>query len=166
MKIFPLIALLALAGCSAEESHEAAVGVSLFKNFSISESDAGSSRWHLDSASGRLDEKKGVILFDAPKIKFFDLGQVTSVITSKTGTLQMRESSAELTDDVQVDAKKDGMILKTSKLYYSSARGKIWTEEEVTIYRGRSITKGRGFVANPDLSEIEIQHQETRLSGK
>ncbi len=161
-----LLMAAALAGCSAGEHREAAPGVSLLKKFSIAESDSSSLRWRLDSAGGRLDEKKSVISFDFPKIQFYDLGKVTSEITSRTGVLQMREKAAELTDDVQVDSKKDGMRLKTTKLYYSSARGKIWTEEAVTIYRGHTVIKGRGFVANPDLSEIEIQHQETRLSGK
>ncbi|OGR62946.1 MAG: LPS export ABC transporter periplasmic protein LptC [Elusimicrobia bacterium GWB2_63_22] len=160
-----LLLLAALAACSAEKSREAAAGVSLLENFSMAESLAGSSRWRLDSALGRLDEKKGVIAFESPKIKFYEGGRVTSEITALSGVLQMKDNSAELTDDVVIDAKRDGMQLKTTKLYYSSARGKVWTEEPVTIYKGRTVIKGRGFTANPDLSEIEIQRQETRLSG-
>lgn len=162
---FALILLAALAACSTRESREAAAGVSLLENFSMAESSAGSSRWRLDSALGRLDEKKGVIVFEGPKIKFYDRGGITSEITALNGVLQMKDKSAELTDDVVIDARRDGMRLKTTRLYYSSARGKIWTEEPVTIYKGRTVITGRGFTANPDLSEIEIQRQETRLSG-
>jgi len=145
---------------------EGAPGVSLIGDFSMAESDGGTSRWSLDSELARLNEKKGLIFFEAPRIKFFDEGMVSSEITARNGTLKMSEKAAELTEDVTVDARKDGMRLTTTRLYYSSARGKIWTEEPVTIYKGRTVIKGRGFTANPDLSEIEIKHQETRLSGK
>lgn len=164
-KLTPLL-LLALAACSDPDLREAAPGVSLLKNFSMAEAAAGASNWRLDADIGRLDEKKGVIVFSSPRIKFYDKDQVSSEITARAGSLQMQEKSAVLTDEVEVDAKKDGMLLQTTKLYYSSARAKIWTEEPVTIYKGRTVIKGRGFTANPDLSEIEIHHQETRPLGK
>lgn len=165
-KFLFLLLPAALAACSGGKSSGAAPGVSLLENFSMAESAGNSRRWTLDSALGRLDEKKGTIAFDGPRIKFFDKGRVSSEISARGGTLEMRRKEAELTDDVQVTARRDGMTLKTTKLYYSSARGKIWTEEPVTILKGRTVIKGRGFTANPDLSEIEIQHQETRLSGE
>jgi len=164
-KIFPLL-LLALAACSDPGPREAAPGISLLKNFSMAEAAAGAFTWQLDAETGRLDEKKGVIIFTAPRIKFFTKDKVSSEITSRSGLLRMQEKSAELTDEVEVNSKTDGMRLQTTKLYYSSARAKIWTEEPVTIYKGRTVIRGRGFTANPDLSEIEIRHQETRLAGK
>ena len=165
-KTAPLVLLLALAACSDADIREAAPGVSLLKNFTMAEADAGVFNWRLEAETGRLDEKKGLITFSAPRIKFYDQDKVSSEITSRAGLLRMEEKAAELTDQVEVDAKKDGMRLKTTRLYYSSARAKIWTGEPVTIYKGRTVISGRGFTANPDLSEIEIQHQETRLSGK
>ena len=164
-KLLPLL-LLALAACSDEGPREAAAGVSLLKSFSMAEAAAGAFTWRLDAETGRLDEKKGVIIFTAPRIKFFTKDLVSSEITSRSGLLRMQEKSAELTDEVEVNSKTDGMRLQTTKLYYSSARAKIWTEEPVTIYKGRTVIRGRGFTANPDLSEIEIRHQETRLAGK
>jgi len=164
-KLFPLL-FLALAACSGDETREAAPGVSLLKDFSIAETEDGLARWRLDSLTARMNEKAGMIYFAAPRIKFYDEDKISSEITSRTGTLQMQKKAAELTDDVVVNARKDGMRLNTTRLFYSSARGKIWTEEPVTIYKGRTIIKGRGFTANPDLSEIQIEHQETRMAGK
>lgn len=164
--VLPALLVLGLAACSPEQAREAAPGVSLLKDFSISETDVSQSRWRLDSESARMDEKRGLIRFSLPRVKFYDNDRVSSEITSRTGFLQMHEKAAQLNDDVVVNARKDGMILKTSKLFYSSARGKIWTEEPVTIYKQRTVIKGRGFTANPDLSEIEIEHQETRTLGK
>lgn len=165
-KLLAILLPAALAACSGGEPAGAAPGVSLLENFSMAESDAGSRNWTLDSALGRLDEKRGVIAFEGPKIKFFDKGRVSSEIKALKGTLQMRQKAAELADEVEVLSLRDGMRLRTTKLYYSSARGKIWTEEPVTILKDRTVITGRGFTANPDLSEIEIQRQETRISGK
>ena len=166
MKRSFLFFLLGLAACSDNGSREAAPGISLLKDFSIAEAEEGTARWRLDSQTARMDEKAGMIYFDSPRVKFYDNDKVSSEITSLTGSLKMHKKAAELTDKVLVNAKKDGMILKTTKLFYSSARGKIWTEEPVTIYKGRTIITGRGFTANPDLSEIQIEHQETRMAGK
>jgi len=164
-RLLPFL-LPALAACSGGEAREAAPGVSLLKDFSIAQTDKGQLGWRLDSLTAIMDEKAGLIRFTSPRVKFYDQDKVSSEITSRTGRLQMREKTAELTDDVQVNSKKDGMRLKTTKLFYSSARAKIWTEAPVTIYKGRTIITGRGFTANPDLSEIQIEHQETRMAGK
>ncbi|HAT73233.1 MAG TPA: LPS export ABC transporter periplasmic protein LptC [Elusimicrobia bacterium] len=166
MKRLLLSALLGLAACSGDEAREAAPGVSLLRDFSIAEAEGGTARWRLDSRTARMDEKAGMIYFDSPRVKFYDEDKVSSEITSLKGSLRMHKKAAELTDKVLVNAMKDGMLLKTTKLFYSSARGKIWTEEPVTIYKGRTVITGRGFTANPDLSEIQIEHQETRMAGK
>ncbi|OGR75479.1 MAG: LPS export ABC transporter periplasmic protein LptC [Elusimicrobia bacterium GWC2_64_44] len=167
MKKLALILLPLLAACGGTDAREATLpGVSLLENFSMSEADRLGSRWRLDADKGRLDEKKGVITFTSPRIRFYDAGKVSSEVTSRAGSLKMTEKSAVLSDEVVVTAVRDGMKLATTKLYYSSARAKIWTEEPVTIYKGRTVIKGRGFTANPDLSEIEIQRQETRLAGE
>lgn len=165
-KLLPLALLAALSACYGRESREASPGISLLRDFSIAETDKGFSRWRLDSVTARMDEKAGRIYFTAPLVKFYDGDKVSSEVASRAGTLQMREKAAELTGDVVVNAKKDGMRLETTKLFYSSARGRIWTGEPVTIYKDRTVIKGRGFTANPDLSEIEIEHQETRMAGK
>lgn len=103
------------------------------------------------------------MVFSSPVMQFYDANKVSSVIKARSGLLEPSKKSAVLSIDVSVDAKKDGMLLKTEKLYYSSAKGKIWTDEKVTLFRGKTVIKGRGFTANPDLSEIEIEHQETKL---
>ncbi len=163
--LLPLF-LLSLAACGGGGAREAAPGVSLLGDFSIAETSPAGAKWKLNAEKGRMDERRNTMIFSSPDIKFYDGGAVSSEITARFGSLKMGERSAVLNDDVVVDARKDGMRLTTTRLYYSSARGKIWTEEPLIIYRGRTVTRGRGFTANPDLSEIEIHHQETRLGGQ
>ena len=163
-KLAVLITLAALAACSRDRAREAAPGVSMLEGFTMAETAAGASRWRLEAASGRLDEKKGRIDFASPRIKFYTDDKVSSEVTSSSGTLLMQSKDAELDGSVEVTSASDGMRLLTSRLFYASAKGKIWTDAPVTILRGRTVIKGRGFTANPDLSEIEIQHQETRMA--
>jgi len=130
----------------------------------MAEVNAGPSRWRLNAKTARMLEKQGLILFTSPEIRFYDGKIMSSEIKARDGKLLMREKETELTGDVRVDSRKDGMKLLTSKLFFSTARDKIWTDEPVTIYRERTVITGRGFTANPDLSEIELLHQETRLA--
>lgn len=162
--LLPLAA--ALCACSQPEARLPADGSSLIEHLSIAEAAGGMAHWRLKARSSRMDEKKGRIFFTEPAVKFYDGKDVSSVITSSTGVILMSEKEAELTGSVKVNAVKDGMLLTTTRLFYSSARDKIWTPERVTIYKDKTIITGRGFVANPDLSEIEITHQETRMADK
>ncbi len=159
-----LLLAAGLAACSREGAREAAPGVSLLKDFSIAETDAGQSRWRLESPVANMDEKAGVIRFVSPRVRFYDDDKLSSEISSRAGTLQMKSKEAVLTDDVAVNSVRDGMKLSTTRLFYSSAKGKIWTDDPVTILKGRTVIKGRGFTANPDLSQIQIEHQETRVA--
>jgi LPS export ABC transporter protein LptC len=162
-RLLPVLLAAALAACSPGGTRESAPGISIIRGLSVSETDGPDRKWVLDSELARMDEKKGITYFTAPHIKFYTAGAVSSVITSRSGFMQMRKKAAELTGDVHVNSQTDGMLLLTTRLYYSSARGKIWTEEPVTIYKEKTIITGKGFTANPDLSEIEIEHQETRM---
>lgn len=162
--LFPLLA--ALCACSQPAGPLPAEGTSLIGNLYMSEANSGNARWRLKAQNALMEEKKGKIYFTTPAVKFYDGNSVSSVITSLRGEMLMREKEAELIGEVHVNALKDGMRLATTRLFYSSARNKIWTPEPVTIYKGDTIITGRGFTANPDLSEIEIAHQETRMADK
>jgi len=164
LTFLPLAA--ALCACAQPSDTLQADRASLIENLSIAETGSGAARWSLKAASARMDEKKGRIFFTAPAVKFFDGNKLSSEITSLQGEMFMYKKEAELTGDVRVNAVKDGMRLATARLFYSSARNKIWTPEPVIIHKGKTKITGRGFTANPDLSEIEITQQETRMADK
>ena len=166
MKRFIVPVAAALCACSQPAERPPVEGSSLIENLSIAESDSGASRWRLKAKDALMEEKKGLIYFNGPAIRFYDEKTVSSEITSLKGRIFMHDKKAELTGTVRVNAIRDGMRLATEHLLYSSARNKIWTEEHVTIYKGKTVITGRGFTANPDLSEIEITHQETRMAPK
>ncbi|HAH32459.1 MAG TPA: LPS export ABC transporter periplasmic protein LptC [Elusimicrobia bacterium] len=166
MNLLPFLVLLALCACSGGGPEETPRGTSLFSGFSISETDSNAARWRLDAPTASMEDLEGRMAFSEPVIQFYDKNNVSSVIKARSGLLEPSKKSAVLSTDVSVNAIKDGMLLKTEKLYYSSSKGKIWTDEKVTLIRGKTVIKGKGFTANPDLSEIEIEHQETKITGK
>ena len=159
----PILILLAFAACSDGVPAETARGMSLFSGLSVSEMDSNSRKWHLVSPAASMEDLESRMLFSRPVIQFYTDGKVSSIIKAQSGQFEPLKKSAVLSADVSVDAKNDGMLLKTEKLYYSSEKGKIWTNEKVTLFRDKTVTNGKGFTANPDLSEIEIEHQETKI---
>ena len=78
----------------------------------------------------------------------------------------MVKKDAQLERNVKVVSRTDAMTLLTSRLFFSSKKDKIWTEDPVTILKGNTVTRGHGFRANPDLSKIEITRQETTTREK
>lgn len=163
-RLLPLLTA-ALCACGAEQPREALPGVSLLEDFTMAETALDGTRWRLKAEKGLLDEKNGVITFTSPRITFFEEDRMTSEISSRTGSLKMNEKAAVLNDSVEAVSARDGMRLSTERLYYSSEKGKVWTEDPITVHKGKTVIKGRGFTANPDLSEIVIHRQETRMEG-
>lgn len=123
-------------------------------------------RWTVDSGTARFEDGETKIYFDNPKMNFFDDGKPSSDIYAETGFINMVKKDAQLEKNVKVVSRTDGMTLLTARLFFSSEKDKIWTDDPVTILKGNTVTRGRGFKANPDLSEIQIARQETTTRKK
>ena len=127
----------------------------------ISEITDNTVRWTMDSGTARFEDGETKIYFDSPKMHLFDGGKPSSDLYAETGFINMVKKDAQLETNVKVVSRSDGMTLLTSRLFFSSEKDKIWTDDPVTILKGKTVTRGRGFTANPDLSKIEITRQET-----
>lgn len=132
----------------------------------VSEVNGNSVRWTLDSGTARFEDGETKIYFDNPKMRLFEDGKSSSDLYAETGFINMVKKDAQLEKNVKVVSKTDGMTLLTSRLFFSSEKDKIWTDDPVTILKGDNITRGQGFTANPDLSKIEITRQETTTRKK
>jgi LPS export ABC transporter protein LptC len=136
-------------------------GASLLTGVNVSEIRGNRFRWKLESAAARFEDGETRLYFDNPKMFFFTDDKPSSELNAETGFINMAGEEAQLERSVLVKSKTDGMTLLTSRLFFSSKKNKIWTDDPVTILKGNTVTHGRGFTANPDLSEIEITRQET-----
>ncbi len=140
-------------------------GASLLTGVEVSEVRGNLLRWKLNSVSARFEDGETRLFFDDPNMFFYNDDKPSSELKAEAGFINMAGEEAQLERSVVVKSKADGMTLLTSRLFFSSKRNKIWTDDPVTILKGDTITHGRGFTANPDLSEIEITRQETTRSA-
>jgi LPS export ABC transporter protein LptC len=158
---------LLISSCSKNEDTSPTTETeSLISGITIAESESNQYQWDLKSKKAKLNEKKGSMIFVKPNLKFYKDNKVVSTITAEKGELNLNTRDTVLTNNVIVNSKTEGSLLKTKKLLFSAAKKKIWTEEKVTVYRQNTIVTGKGLTANPDLSEIEIRNQETQLKTK
>ncbi|HOW90216.1 MAG TPA: LPS export ABC transporter periplasmic protein LptC [Elusimicrobiales bacterium] len=152
-----------LAAACSEPAPPGAVheGASLLSDVRITEMRDNRHHWKLSSVAARFEDGETRLYFDHPEISFYDDDKPSSELKAETGFINMAEKEAQLERNVVVNSRTDGMTLLTSRLFFSSAKNKIWTDDPVTILKGDTVTRGRGFTANPDLSEIVINRQET-----
>ncbi len=136
-------------------------GASLLTGVKVSEVRRNQLHWKLDSAAARFEDGETKLHFDDPIMFFYNDDNPSSELKAETGFLDIAGEEAQLERNVVVKSKADGMTLLTSRLFFSSKKNKIWTDDPVTILKGDTITHGQGFTANPDLSEIVITRQET-----
>jgi len=132
----------------------------------VSEVNDNTIRWTMRSNTARFEDGETKIYFDDPKMSFYDNSKPSSDLNAETGFLNMAKKDGQLEKNVKVVSRTDGMILLTTRLFFSSEKDKIWTDDPVTILKGDTVTRGHGFRANPDLSQIEIIRQETTTRGK
>ncbi|OGS51827.1 MAG: LPS export ABC transporter periplasmic protein LptC [Elusimicrobia bacterium RIFOXYB2_FULL_62_6] len=157
--------LLAAAGCSGRgDGAPAPAGAGLLKGVRLSQMTSGVSDWTLDAKAARLEESETRIYFEGPALRFFDKSGIASELGADSGFLDLTKKDAELLKNVVVVSHTERMTLKTEKLFFSSEKKKIWTDEEVTVLRGKNVMRGSGFTANPDLTEIEITRNETKVN--
>ena len=82
-------------------------------------------------------------------------GEQQAVLTSREGSHSTRLGSMEARGDVLV-VSSDGKKLETPQLKYDPSRNEISSDSAFTLTEGERITKGIGFVSNPDMTNMRI----------
>ena len=82
-------------------------------------------------------------------------GEQDAVLTSLTGTHNSRLGTMEARGTVVV-VSKEGKTLETQQLRYDPNRNEVSSDSAFTLTEGERITKGVGFVSNPDMSNMRI----------
>jgi LPS export ABC transporter protein LptC len=160
-------ALLLAAACGSRgEPSRQEVRRQTFEGLTLSQSSGGTPKWNLKSRSALLREDAKTADLDAPVMDFFREGKAVSRVTSKTGEVQTDTHDVKLSSSVVLDSYEDHSHLTTDVLFYSSKRGRFYTESAVVIHRPEGVVHGEGMEATPDLSEIRIFRQRSVLSGK
>ena len=82
-------------------------------------------------------------------------GEQQAVLTSNQGSHNSRVGTMEARGNVIVIS-NDGKRLETPQLKYDPNRNEISSDSAFTLTEGQRITKGVGFVSNPDMTNMRI----------
>ncbi len=98
-------------------------------------------------------------------MQFFKEGKLASRVSSRTGRVSLDTHDVVLSSSVVLTSAADQSVLKTDLLNYSSKENKLWTESDVELRKPAGVMRGRGMRASPDLSDVQIFHQESHLKS-
>ena len=82
-------------------------------------------------------------------------GEQQAVLTSNQGTHNSRVGNMEARGNVIVIS-NEGKRLESPQLKYDPNRNEISSDSAFTLTEGERVTKGVGFVSNPDMTNIRI----------
>ena len=86
---------------------------------------------------------------------FTNSGEQEAILTSDRGTHSSRLGTMEARGNVVV-VSSEGKQLVTPHLKYDPSRNEISSDSAFTLTEGARVTKGVGFVSNPDMTNIRI----------
>lgn len=86
---------------------------------------------------------------------FTNSGEQQAVLTSNQGTHSSRLGTMEARGNVVVIS-SDGKQLVTPHLKFDPTRNEISSDSAFTLTEGERVTKGIGFVSNPDMTNMRI----------
>ena len=102
-----------------------------------------------------------------PQVEIYEKGKLATHTQSKHGVYEDATRNIHMQDDVVVISQNEdsagSTTLKTDVLDFVNAEQKFKTDRPVVIERKGSVMHGRGLIANRDLSEIHVLHQESDL---
>jgi LPS export ABC transporter protein LptC len=96
-------------------------------------------------------------------MEFFKLGKIATRLSANSGLVHTDSSDVRLSSSVVVTSLEDNSVLRTDELLYSSKMKKFITDHDVLVRRPGAVLRGRGLEANPDLTEIRIFHQTSKI---
>ncbi len=116
----------------------------------------------LEGDTAFIYENQGKADLKKVKVTFFgNLGDTSSVVTSKFGTYDWRTGKMEAREDVVVHLSNGG-VLTTSILCYDQVKNEVSTDQHYVYTAPDRNMEGQGFVTDPALSVFRT----TRPRGK
>lgn len=88
---------------------------------------------------------------------FGEQGEQTSVLRAVDGLYEMRDGDMRAREDVRVVDADEAQRLRTEELIYDASDGKLRSEADFVLVRGRDTTRGTGFVTDPGLDTLRTR---------
>jgi LPS export ABC transporter protein LptC len=88
--------------------------------------------------------------------RFYSIaGEQEAILTSEQGTHSSRLGTMEARGNVVI-VSREGKQLHSPHLKYDPTRNEISSDSAFTLTEGERVTKGVGFVSNPDMTNMRI----------
>lgn len=118
----------------------------------------GVRRAHLTSDTVYLLDEGATARLRHFTVDFFgEQGERTSVLRAVDGLYDMRAGDMRARDDVRVVDERDSQRLRTEELIYDAATGKLRSDADFVLLRGRDTIRGTGFVTDPGLDSLQTR---------
>lgn len=88
---------------------------------------------------------------------FGEQGERTSVLRAVDGLYDMRQGDMRARRDVRVVDAAESQRLRTEELVYESATGRLRSDHDFVLLRGRDTIRGTGFVTDPGLDSLRTR---------
>ncbi len=122
-------------------------------DFVLRETSGGMLAWVFKADTALVYEQQNEIRATQLTVDFYDdLGEVTSVLTARHGTVHRRTNAMRAVGEVVVRA-RDGRVLETETLDYSPRTNKVTSEDFVRLQDGENLLTGYGLESDPDLRD-------------
>ena len=160
-KMLLITAVVCAASCGTQRHEEISSSSrgtpdETFTDFMTQESDSGKIKWKLTAPSASKYTSKGLVVLEAPTIRFFDeRGLLRTTLTSDHGELYQKSQDMLAYGNVVV-VSVDGDVLEADSLYWVDAEEKITSNSFVTLKRGEDVLTGYGLECDYNLSSVNI----------
>lgn len=88
---------------------------------------------------------------------FGEEGEQTSVLRAVDGRYDMRQGNMRARQDVRVVDADESQRLRTEELVYESSTGRLRSDDDFVLLRGRDTIRGTGFVTDPGLDSLRTR---------
>lgn len=163
------LVLLACLGCRRENPvkgleslNKLPVPEQTIANFSIESFAEGVRDWTLNAPRADLFETDNRLEVSSPSVRFFENGEPSSTLVAGQGRLQTDTKDLWAWGGVVMTSTQN-VKLTSDWVRYDSALDRILSTAPVTVVRGRSVSKGVGWEATPDLSKIIVHQQRIEI---
>ncbi|HET7874656.1 MAG TPA: LPS export ABC transporter periplasmic protein LptC [Methylomirabilota bacterium] len=127
------------------------------KEVHLQEERRDGSRWQLDAEQGEIFEDRGRTVMKKVTVRVVDRGRSWTV-KGDEGELAQESKDVEIRGNVVLSS-SDGMRIETTRLYWTAAEQRAWTDAPVVIYRSGAVVHGRGF-------ESKVAEEATAVGGR
>ena len=161
--VFSFLIMLSLSSCGKGKQESPTLAgkkpspEQAIENFTLTHTSQGEKEWELEADRAEIYEREGKTIVQKLKIKFYDQGKITSILTAREGELHSPSGDMKVSGDVVVTSEEEGTTLKTESLRWDAKREKIVTDQWVRQERADTIITGQGLESDPDLEKVVIK---------